>query len=209
ELRQNRKFDHAQRICESLIREHPGYMAAHHTLGLIHAAKRNHDRAFDHLSRAMMLNPRSWMTLTALATVCLELHANDMAAVVMEQARAIKPRDANVLVILGEVYIQEREFERAKEVFRESVALEDDLYAAMIGLGLACEHLGQNAEAMELYESLLKRGMSTLDVLLAFASLPSAFVTANLLAELVKLSSNHYDKREFEECAAFIRARAL
>ena len=51
--------------------------------------------------------------------------------------------------------------------------------------------------------------MSTLDVLLAFASLPSAFVTVDLLAELNKLSSNHYDKREFEECAAFIRAWAL
>jgi len=209
ELRQHRNFDHAQRICESLIRHHPGYMAAHHTLGLIHAAKRNHNRAFDHLSRAMMLNPRSWMTLTALASVCLELHANDMAAVVMEQARAIKPRDANVLVMLGEVYIQEREFERAKEAFREAVALEDDLYAAIMGLGLACEQLGHNAEAMELYESLLKRGMSTLDVLLAITSLPSAFVRVDLLAELDKLSPDQYDEREFEECAAFIRARAL
>ena len=209
ELRQHRQFDRAQKICESLIREHPGYMAAHHTLGLIHAAKRNHDRAFDHLSRAMMLNPRNWMTLTALASVCLELHANDMAAFVMEQARAIKPRDANVLVMLGEIYIREREFESAKEAFRQAVELEDDLYAAIMGLGLASEHLGQNAEAMKLYENLLKRGMSTLDVLLAFASLPSAFVTVDLLAELNKLSSNHYDKREFEECAAFIRAWAL
>src|SRR5437764_10694420 len=66
QLRQHGNFDHAQKICEALVREHPGYMAAHHTLGLIHIAKRNHDRAFDHLARAMMLNPRSWMTLADL-----------------------------------------------------------------------------------------------------------------------------------------------
>ena len=99
-----------------------------------------------------MLNPRNWMTLTALASVCLELHANDMAAFVMEQARAIKPRDANVLVMLGEIYIREREFESAKEAFRQAVELEDDLYAAIMGLGLASEHLGQKGEAMKLYE---------------------------------------------------------
>jgi tetratricopeptide (TPR) repeat protein len=209
ELRQHRKFDHAQKICESLIREHPGYMAAHHTLGLIHAAKRNFDRAFDHLSRAVMLNPRSWMTLTALASVCLELRATDMAALALDQARAIKPRDANVLVMLGEVYIQEHEFERAKEAFREAIALEDDLYAAIMGLGFACEQLGQNAEAVELFKSLLKRGMSTLGVLLAFSSVPSAFINVDLLAELDKLSRNQADEREFEESAAFIRARAL
>jgi Flp pilus assembly protein TadD len=209
ELRQHRKFDHAQKICESLIREHPGYMAAHHTLGLIHAAKRNFDRAFDHLSRAVMLNPRSWMTLTALASVCLELRATDMAALALDQARAIKPRDATVLVMLGEIYTQEHEFERAKEAFREAIALEDDLYAAIMGLGFACEQLGQNAEAVELFKSLLKRGMSTLGVLLAFSSVPSAFINVDLLAELDKLSRNQTDEREFEESAAFIRARAL
>src|SRR5262245_60016802 len=45
-------------------------MAAHHTLGLVHAAKKNYDRAFDHLSRAAMLNPRNWM---AFVSVCLDL----------------------------------------------------------------------------------------------------------------------------------------
>ena len=136
QLRQHGKFDHAQKICEALVREHPGYMAAHHTLGLIHIAKRNHDRAFDHLARAMLLNPRSWMTLAALGAVCLELQASDMGVLVLEQARTIKPRDAGVLVLLGEIYNREREFERAKEAFREAIGLEDDLYAALWGWAL-------------------------------------------------------------------------
>src|SRR5262249_21746798 len=167
------------------------------------------DRAFDHLSRAVMLNPRSWKALTALAGVCLELDATDMAALAIEQAGAIKPRDASVLVTLAEIYFKERELERAKEAYRQAVALEDELYAAVVGLGKVCEQLGQHAEAVEVYESLIKRGMSTLEVVFAFTTVPSAFVNVDLLAELDKLSRDQTDEREFEEYAAFVRARAL
>ena len=209
QLFQHRKFDHAQKICESLIREHPAYMAAHHLLGLIHSAKKDHDRAFDHLSRAAMLNPRNWATLTALAGVCLELQANDMAALILEQARAIKPRDANVLVTLGRVYAEEREYERAKEAFREAVALKDDFHAIM-ALGFVCRELGRNAEAAEAYKSLIKRGMSTLEVLFGLASLPSACVGVDLLAKLDKLPRDPTGgTRDFDELVAFVRATAL
>src|SRR5262245_44579658 len=155
QLYQHRKFDRAQEICESLIREHPAYMAAHHTLGLIHVAKKDHGPALGHLSRAAMLNPRSWATLAAPGGVCLELQANETAALILEQARAIMPRDANVLESLGRLYAEEREYERAKEAFREAVALKDDFHAIM-ALGLVCKELGQNAEAVEVYESLIK-----------------------------------------------------
>src|SRR5262249_28309881 len=208
ELRQHGKFDRAQRICESLIREHPGYMAAHHTLGLIHFANKDHDRAFDHLSRAVMLNPRSWKALTALAGVCVELDATDMAALAIEQARAIKPRDASVLVTLAEIYFKERELERAKEAYREAVALDHDLYPAITGLGKVCVQLGQHAEAAQAYESLIKRGIPTLEVVFGFTSVPLAFINIDLLAELDKLSRDPSDEREFEEHAPFIRATA-
>src|SRR5262249_54826172 len=206
ELRQQGKFDRAQKICESLVREHPGYVAAHHTLGLIHAAKKNHDRAFDHLSRAVMLNPRSWKALTALAGVCLDLRASDMAALALEQARAIKPRDANVLATLAELYCEEREFERAKETLREVVALEDDLFIAL-RLGYVYEQLDQHAEAVQVYESLINRGKSTLEALFALTRVPSAFVNVDLLVELDKLSRDQTE--EFQEFTAYVRATAL
>src|SRR5262245_20568494 len=209
ELRQQGKFDRAQKICESLVREHPGYVAAHHTLGLIHAAKKNHDRAFDHLSRAVMLNPRSWKALTALAGVCLDLRASDMAALALEQARAIKPRDANVLATLAEVYCEERDFEHAKEALRETVALDDNLFIAILRLGYVYEQLGQNAEAVQVYESLIKRGKCTLEALFALTSVPAAFVNVDLLAELDKLSRNQTDEPRFEEFTAIVRATGL
>jgi tetratricopeptide (TPR) repeat protein len=103
QLRLEGKLDRAQKICETLLRAHPDYMAALHTLGLIYADKKNYERSLDYLVRAVMLNPRSWSTLTALSGVYLELDANEMAAQALEQARDIKPQDANVLVTLGEI----------------------------------------------------------------------------------------------------------
>jgi len=210
QLRQQGKFDRARQICESLIREHPDYVAAHHTLGLIHADKKNYDRAFDHLSRAAMLNPRGWKTLTVLASVCLDLNANDMALLALEQARAIKPQDAVVLVTLAEVYRQEREYERAKEAFREAVAIEDNLLPAIMGLGWMCMELGQNAEAVDVFESLIKRGTSALAVIFALTGMPSSYVNIDLIAELDKLPRDQIEgERESEQLAAFVRVNAL
>src|SRR5262249_23555504 len=155
------------------------------------------------------LNPRSWTTLWALGEVCLKLRASDMAALILEQARAIKPQDANVLVTLGRVLTEELEFERAKEAFREAIALANDFHAIM-ALGFVCRELGQNAEAVEVYESLIKRGMSTLGVLVGLAGVPSACVNVDLLAELEKLPRDQTaGTREFDELAAFVRATAL
>jgi tetratricopeptide (TPR) repeat protein len=156
-----------------------------------------------------MLNPRNWGTLTALAGVCLELQANDMAALMLEQAQAIRPQDANVLMTLGRIYSEEREYERAKEAFREAVALKDDFHALM-ALGFVSKELGQNAEAVEVYESLIKRGMSTLEVLVGLTTVPSACVNVDLIGELEKLPRDQTEgRRESAELAAFVRAAAL
>ena len=146
QLRQQGKLDRAQRICETLVREHPDYMAALHTLGLVLADKKNYEQALNRLFRAAMLNPRSWSTLTALSGICLELGAREMAAQILEQARAIKPQDPAILVTLGTIYREEREYELARDAFRQALAVEGDLVAAAVGLGWINSYLGQNAE---------------------------------------------------------------
>ena len=94
QLRLERKYSRAQTICESLVRRYPDYVAALHTLGLIYADKNNYERAFDCLARAVMLNPESWTTLTALSGVYLRLGANEMAAQALEHAKRLQPQDA-------------------------------------------------------------------------------------------------------------------
>jgi len=210
QLRQQGKLDRAQRICESLVREHPEYMGALHTLGLVLADKHNYLHALTYLVRAAMLNPRSWTTLTALSGVYLALDAREMAAQALEQARAIKPDDANVLTTLGEIYREEREYELARDAYRQAVALEPGLVPAAIGLGWICSHIGQHAEAADVFEGLVKRGIRSLDVLHALTSLPASLVGIDVLAELGKVVREpSQEQATFESAAAFVRAAAL
>src|SRR5262249_58581052 len=84
------------------------------------------------------------------------------------------------------------------------------LLPAIMGLGWMCMELGQNAEAVEVFESLIKRGMSALPVLFALTGMPSAYINIDLLAELDKLPRDQAEgQRESEQLAAFVRIKAL
>jgi tetratricopeptide (TPR) repeat protein len=210
QLRLQGKLDRAQEICESLVRQYPDYMGALHTLGLIYADKHNYQRALDCFVRAVMLNPRSWNTLTALGGVYLALDAHEMAAQTLERAKLLKPNDPDVLTTLGVIYSEEREFELAKEAFSQAVALEPNHVLAAVGLGLTCSKIGEDTEAASVFEALLKRGMQTLEVLHALTSLPASLVAIDPLVEIDKLVPGQIkDKEAFENSAAFVRAAAL
>jgi tetratricopeptide (TPR) repeat protein len=217
QLRLQGKLDRAQRICEALLREHDDYMAALHTLGLVYADKKNYKQSLNCLVRAVMLDPGSWSTLTALSGVYLELHANEMAALTLEQARAIKPQDANILVTLGEIYREEREYELAKDAFSQAMQIEQDLVPAAKGYGWVCMYLGQYAEAARTFENLVKRGADSLEVLTALAYLPPSLISIDLLSELSKLTDRRAkhegpsapQETAFDSTIAFLRASAL
>ena len=155
DLRRQGKLDRAESILGSLLRRYPDYFGAQHTLGLLLADRRNYRRSVEHLVQAAMLNPRSWMTHAALAGVYLRLDAKEMAAHTLEQARAIKPKEPTILVTLGETYSEEREYERARDAYREAIEVEPGMTEAAIGLAYACIALGQHNEAADALERLI------------------------------------------------------
>jgi tetratricopeptide (TPR) repeat protein len=210
QLRQQGKFERARTICESLLRRYPDYVGALHTLGLVLADREHHQEALDYLVRAAMLNPRNWTTLTALSGVYLRLGAHEMAAQTLEQARSIKPQDSNVLLMLGDVYREDSEYERARDAYREAAALDHTLAPAAIELGWCDETLGEYAESAKVFEGLIKRGMRLLEPVHALATLPASVVGIDLLAQLDQvLEGPSEDKGAFETSLAFVRASAL
>ena len=93
---------------------------------------------------------------------------------------------------------------------RQAVALEENLVPAAMGLGWICSHIGQNVEAADVFEGLIKRGLRLLDVLHALTSLPASLVRIDVLAEMDKVVCEPgQDKAKLENSAAFIRAAAL
>ena len=208
-LRLEGKLGRAQKICLSLLKEHPNYMAALHTLGLIHADSNDYQQALNCLVRAAMLNPRSLSTLIALSGVYLQLEANEAAAHALEQARAIDPQDVNVLVTLGEIYLAEMEYELARDAFRQGLEIEPDLFPALTGFGWACSFLGENTQAVAAFESVLKQDIKSFEPFTVLATLPSSLLKVDLLAELEKYLSGPRQKNVHETMITFVRAAAL
>jgi len=210
QLRQARKLDKAQRICEALLKEHDDYTGAMHTLGLIYADKHNYNQALIYLTRASMLNPDDYATLTALSGVYLRLQAPILAARTLEQARALKPDDANILATLGEIYREDREYEAAAQAYRQAIALDNTLFAADMGLGLVCDDMGELEEAAACFIKLLKRGARSIKVIHGLTQLPASFFNSGLLNLIDKAKPDPgEDKASFESALLFTRAPAL
>lgn len=208
-LRQAGQFEKAKKTCLALLKDHPNYMAALHTMGLIYAGMSNYEQSLNCLARAAMYNPRSIATLTALSGVYLELKAPETAAYVLEQARALDPKDVNVLVTLGEVYRAEMEYADAKQVFEEAQALDTDLVPATTGYGWACSSLGENVDAVATFERLLNTGYRRFEPLAALAALPTALLKVDLLEELDTYTKGSDLSDSDPTMIAFVRAAAL
>ena len=204
------QINEAQKICESLVSRHPQYFGALYTLGLIYIDQKKYPQALGCLVRAAMLNTRNWQVLTALSAVYLELDASEMAAHTLEQASVIAPQEPSILVTLGEIYRDEREYELARDAFHKSYELDRTLRAAGAGLSACYVHLGQYAEAAKILEGLVRDGKSSMGLLFELNHLPSSLVTIDVLTELDNLVRGPNESQaDFETSVAFVRARTL
>jgi tetratricopeptide (TPR) repeat protein len=210
QLRQRGRFNDAQSICESLLQHHPDYAGALHTLGLIAGDREDHQQALNYLVRAAMLNPHNWMTLTALSGVYLRLGAVEMAKQTISQALLIEPKQAAVLLLQGDISREDREYEFARDAYRQALTIDPSLVAAAIGLGWCLADLGEYREAAEVFESLIQRGVPLVEPLRALASFPAAAVRIDLLRQLDKVHRQQDESAaQFERAIAFVRTTGL
>jgi tetratricopeptide (TPR) repeat protein len=209
-LRRQGQLNRARSICESLIGRHPGYMAALDMLGLLHAEQGKFSRALECLVQAVMLDPHSSPTRTALAQVYWKLGAREMAVETLEQAIRIKPKDPVNFLTLAGVYHDAREFELAADACRKALALDSSLLAAASLLGHSCSALGRYDEAEEAFAGVFRDGRYALEALYQLSQIPTPVAHIDVLAEVEKLDkSKCEDQAEFETVTAFIRAAGL
>ncbi len=183
-LRQQGKLDRAESACYSLVRRHPGYVAALHTLGLVYLDKGNFERALDCLVRASMRDPTNWMTLTALSLAYLRLGASEMASQTLHKALEIRPQDASIFSSLGEIYREEREYELAENAYRQALTFEPTMETPVAGLALCLSNLGRTAEAAKVLGEAYGRGVRSLRLLHVMTTLPRGAIPVDILKAL-------------------------
>jgi tetratricopeptide (TPR) repeat protein len=209
-LRLQGHLDRALTLCQPLVARYPEYYGALYTLGLIYADKNQYPQALGLLMRAVMLNPRSWQALTSLSGAYLTLGASEMAAQILEQARAIKPDDPAIFATLAEIYRTEREYELAYDAFEAALKLDPKLDEAARGLGQCSMHLGRYEKAAAIFQSLVRRGNRSMIALSSLTELPKPLLTLDLLAEIAKASpEKNENKADFDIDIAVVKAAAL
>ncbi len=210
-LRLAGKLEKAQSICLALLKQYPDYVAALQTMGLVQADRGNYEKALGYLHRASMHAPDEPNILTAMSGVYLQLGASRMAARSLEQARRLSPGDASVLVTLGEIYREEKEYECAIDAFKSALANEPGYPVAEIGLAMNLVQTGELAPAAEIFERHLKSGSRSLSFLYMLSQLPRSMVTIDIIALLdeaeaqIGPSMSNADRAQL----AFTRAAAL
>ncbi len=207
--RQTGNLDRAQSLCKSLLLEHPDYLGALQTLGVTQLAKRNYRQALSCFIQAAMLCPKDRINLTNLATAYLHLGARELAAQTLEQARQLKPDDANVDFALAAVYREDREYELGVAAYRRVLAGTPSPDAAH-GLGDCCAHLGRIAEAADALKQAHELDPGSPAVLYALSQLPASVTDVQILPalDLVRKGEGQ-DQDDFDSFVAFTRAAAL
>jgi len=211
QLRLAGKHDRARSVCALALKEFPDYVGALHTMGLILADQTHYDKALEYLHRALMLNPTDPKVLTGLSGVYLRLGSDLMAARTLEQALEAQPKDVNILVTLGEIYREQKEYEFSKDAYQAALEIEPDLVVAQIGLARNLAQIGELQQAAEIYEKHIRAGSRALNHLLALGALPAQFVNLDILPLLDETVQppKRLPPDEFKSHIAFAKALAL
>jgi tetratricopeptide (TPR) repeat protein len=208
--RRNGDLDRAQTLAESLLRQHPNYVGALQTLGVVYLTKQSYWAALSCFNKVAIQCPRDWINLTNLAAVYVALGGNELATVTLEQARRLKPDDAEIHATMGDVYRDTREYELAAQAYRKALDLRPDHLLACLHAGDSYSHLGRYAEAAAAYEHLHRLKPESAGCLYGLAQLPADCVKVDILSALDNVKKpSHQSKDEFDAIVAYAKGAAL
>lgn len=176
-MRRRGHLDSAEKTCRKLLDVHPTYLGALQTFGLVALEKKNYPQAVNCFLTAAAEAPDDWSNYTNLAAAWLGLELPQMAALMLREARALNPKDAEVHFMLGEVSSDENEYEQAMQAYRAALSLNPEHDMALFRLCDCLINLGYFTEAKALLLRLRKL-------------LPGAIAVISLMLQLPRGSLN-------------------
>src|SRR6185295_5891088 len=144
-------LNRAQSLCEALLKDHPDYVGALQTLGVVELAMQNFVRALTCFHQAAIHCPRDPVNLANLAAAYLGLGAPQLAADVLGKARELDPDNPAVHWTLAEAHRAERDYFRAAEAYEAVLERAPNNADAAHGLGdcfIQLGHMGRAAAAL-------------------------------------------------------------
>ncbi len=167
------QLDEALAWAKKSLELSPTDLETHLLLSLIHMDSRKHTLALATLQRAIELGPDYGRAYYCLGNVYMKLGVPDLA--LENFLLAIKYQgDPNSFIDAGYVYLLQKNYDIAKEMFKQSIAQGHLKFAAYYYLGLAERFSGSEEKAIEQFNNVIitaeeqKNAQTKNDHLLAF-----------------------------------------
>ncbi len=180
-------FDDAQKHLEAADKLSPSNSDLNFLLGYLYFQKKDYARAENYLSTSAQLSPHNGQTLALLGRTDLERQNYPAARSALEQAVLADPENWMPHNLLADTYLQEKDYNKARDEAQIAIAKGRDTKTsaspAAIVLGQALLNLGQQQEAIQVFERFLKDSPHS----------PMARQIQNLLAELKKQTASVAD----------------
>jgi tetratricopeptide (TPR) repeat protein len=136
---------------------------AHEGLGRVAGMKSDYEEAVRRFRTAIELFPASsdtsWLADTAcqLADTLMKLGRTEQAVDVLERNIRVCPDSAKSHLLLGQLRLQSREFEKARQSFEETIRIQPESSQAHFGLATALRRTGEqvkSAQSMKIFQEL-------------------------------------------------------
>jgi protein O-GlcNAc transferase len=149
---------------KALERE-PRRADVYHSMGRFAMAKGQYQEAINHWRKALEIDPQISGVHNGIARALMGLGKQAEAIEELKKDIQVSPDSSFSYFLLGQGYLQEKEYEKAKDNYAKAIALQPNLTNAYYGLFTVCSRLGQQAEAkkyMALFRKLKAEDMKVL-----------------------------------------------
>ncbi len=117
-LVQNGRIDEALAALNHIVQNHPDHADAHAALGALYARRQDKVRALMHYERAVTLAPQNTGALRALADLYyVDMGRTEDAQILYCRCIAQQPDDCEILQILANICVSQKQFNAARTVF--------------------------------------------------------------------------------------------
>lgn len=118
----------------ALVDRFPRFAPARTLLAQVLWSARQVPAAYEQLRLGLELDPKQASVQEMAGTLALELGRPDEAGTHFSRALDLEPREPRYRLDLANVYLRQREFDRAQRLFLEALQIDSDLHAAYSGL---------------------------------------------------------------------------
>ncbi len=156
ELILKEKFEEVEPLLETYLAAHPGSWKVYYFLGYVQFRQRRIADSVKALAKSLELNLDDAPAHTLLGREFCIIGRTDVALREFEQALRLDPGSADVHYNLGRVHAMDDDFPKARIELEKAIQIAPNYMEAYNALGFAVEALGDDATALQDYQTAIR-----------------------------------------------------